>query len=162
MDHTVDGRHSGHGIFEDALPFTENQIGGNHDGFALIAFSQEGEEDFHFITGVLNITNIIQDHAGKLLELGQLLRKAQISLGGEQTLHQCAGWCPEDRIPCVDELIPYGSQGMTFANTWFANGNHIGGLLEKGSALETLQLQLQCWRKPIEREGAEGLLHRKS
>src|SRR2546421_1369948 len=108
MDHTVDGRHSGHGIFEDALPFTENQIGGNHDGFALIAFSQEGEEDFHFITGVLNITNIIQDHAGKLLELGQLLRKAQISLGGEQTLHQCAGWCPEDRIPCVDELIPYG------------------------------------------------------
>ncbi len=87
MDHAIDGRHGGHRIFEDALPFTENQIGGNHDGFALIAFSQEGEEYFHFITGVLNITNIIQDHAGKLLELGQLLRKAQVSRGPD-TLHR--------------------------------------------------------------------------
>ncbi len=28
----------GHRIFKNALPFTKDQIGGNHDGFALVAF----------------------------------------------------------------------------------------------------------------------------
>jgi hypothetical protein len=37
MHHPINGGHSGHGIFEDAIPLAEDQIGRQDDGFAFIA-----------------------------------------------------------------------------------------------------------------------------
>ena len=82
MDDAVNGRHSGHGIFEDAVPFTEDEIGGNHHRFAFVALGQEGKEHLHLITIMLHIANVIQDDAGKLVQFGQFLGQPQIPLGG--------------------------------------------------------------------------------
>src|SRR4030088_751117 len=76
MDHAVNSSHSGHGIFKDPFPFAKDQVGGNQDRFALIAFRKEGKEDLHFITIMLDIANIVEDDASKLVQLGKLLRQA--------------------------------------------------------------------------------------
>lgn len=39
MDDTVNGRHGGHGVFKDPIPFAEDQIGGNEHRFTFIALS---------------------------------------------------------------------------------------------------------------------------
>ena len=38
MDHAVEGRHRRHGIFEDLVPFTKDEVRRNHHRPALIAF----------------------------------------------------------------------------------------------------------------------------
>ena len=47
VNYWVDRREGVHGIFENYLPFGENQIGRDHDAAALIALGEECEEDFH-------------------------------------------------------------------------------------------------------------------
>ena len=44
-DHPVDGRGGGHKVGEDALPRREDQVGGDTQGPAFVAFGDEGEED---------------------------------------------------------------------------------------------------------------------
>jgi len=47
-----------------------HEIGGNHHGPGFIALGQEREEDFHLITIMLNIADVIENDAGKLIEPG--------------------------------------------------------------------------------------------
>ena len=49
VDHAVDGSHGGHGIFEDAFPFAEHEIGGDQHRFAFIAIRKKRKEHLHFI-----------------------------------------------------------------------------------------------------------------
>ena len=51
MDHPVDGRGGGHGVGEDMLPLGEDQVGGDAQGAALVAFGDEGEETFEAMEG---------------------------------------------------------------------------------------------------------------
>jgi len=36
MNQSVDGRHGGHGVVEDFVPFGEGQVGGDHERPALV------------------------------------------------------------------------------------------------------------------------------
>jgi hypothetical protein len=76
VDHAVDSGHGGHRIFKDALPFTEDPIGGNHHRFMFLALGQEGKEHLHFIAVVLHIANVIENDTGKFVQPGQFLREA--------------------------------------------------------------------------------------
>ena len=73
VDHAVDGRHGGHGIFEDSFPFAEHEIGGDQHRFAFIALRKKRKKHLHFVTIVLHVANIIEDDSGKFVQLGQLL-----------------------------------------------------------------------------------------
>ena len=63
VNQAINGGHRGHGVFENAFPFAKDQIGTNHHRFALVALSQKGEEYLHFITIMLDIADIIENHA---------------------------------------------------------------------------------------------------
>ena len=61
MDEPVDGGHGGHRVLEDPVPLAEDQVGGDHDGFLLVALGQEVEEDLHFVAGLLHVTDVVDD-----------------------------------------------------------------------------------------------------
>src|SRR5713101_8834281 len=56
-----------------------------------------------------------------------------------------------------DKLIGHGSQSVTFSDARFAHSHHIHSSLQKGSALESLQLQLQSWAQMACLKGQKGL-----
>jgi hypothetical protein len=100
-----------------------------------------GEKDFHLLAILLHIADVVEEDTSVAIQFRQLLRQAQVTLSSEQALHQCRGGRPQDRVPLLGQFIGHGTEGMTFANAWLANGDDIGRLLEKRSAFETFQLQ---------------------
>ena len=76
MHNAVDSSQGRHGIFEDAIPLSKDQIRGNHHGFAFIALGQKGEEYFHLATVLLDIANILEDNTGEAIEHGESLWEA--------------------------------------------------------------------------------------
>ncbi len=63
-------------------------------------------------------------------------------------------------MSCENELVGDGSEGVTFADPWLAQGDHIGGVLEKGPAFEAFELEPQAGREPLQLEGAPGFVLR--
>jgi hypothetical protein len=61
VNDTVNGSCGGHGVFEDLIPLGKDQIGSDHHTATLIALSQLSKENFHFVAGLLDITDVIQD-----------------------------------------------------------------------------------------------------
>src|SRR5690606_36205623 len=62
VNDAVNGGGRGEGIFEDLVPFGEDEIGGDHHTTALIPFGQEGKEHLHFLSALLDVTNVVEDH----------------------------------------------------------------------------------------------------
>ncbi len=61
VDDTVNSSSGGHGVLENLIPLREDKIGSNDDAVTLIAFSEQGKKDFHFVTRLLNITDVVED-----------------------------------------------------------------------------------------------------
>ena|SRR5579875_1146998 len=70
VDHAVDSRHRRHGILENALPFTEDEIGADQHRLAFIALGKKGKEHLHFVAIVLNVADIVKDDTGIFVQLG--------------------------------------------------------------------------------------------
>ena len=68
MHEAVDGCHGGHGILEDLIPLGEAQVGGDHDRLLLVALGQEVEEGLHFLAGLLDIADVVNDDTVEALE----------------------------------------------------------------------------------------------
>jgi len=162
VDHAVDSSHSGHGIFENAFPFTEHEIGADQHGFAFIAFRKKRKKHLHFVAIMLNVANIIEDDTGIFVQFGQLLGQAQIAFGGEEPLHERAGWRPADGMTRQDEFIPKCGEHVTFPDARLPNGYNIDRLLQERSRFESLDLELEGGGEPLEIERAEGFLQRQT
>ncbi|MBA7580894.1 hypothetical protein ES708_22792 [subsurface metagenome] len=61
MDQAIDSGRSGHGVFEDFLPFREGQVATDHDTGPFIAVGQKRKQHFHFFPALLDIADIIDD-----------------------------------------------------------------------------------------------------
>ena len=61
MDEPVDGSSGGHGILEDLLPVGEGEIAGEQDTAALIAVSQEREQDLHLVATLLDVADVVDN-----------------------------------------------------------------------------------------------------
>jgi hypothetical protein len=61
MHQAVNGRHSGHWVLEDLVPFGEHQIAADHHAAPLISLGQKREQHFHLGAVLLHITQIVQD-----------------------------------------------------------------------------------------------------
>ena len=71
MDDAVDSRGGGHGVFEDLVPFTEDQIAGDDHGASLVALSHESEEDFDFFGALLHVAKVVEDDDVKGIKAAQ-------------------------------------------------------------------------------------------
>ena len=68
MNQTVNRRHGGHRIFEDSFPFAEDQIRRDDHGLAFVALSEERKQHLHFVTIMLDVADIVENDAGKLVQ----------------------------------------------------------------------------------------------
>jgi hypothetical protein len=103
MHDPINSRGGGHRIFEDLIPFGEDQVRGDHHAFALISFGQQSEEDFHLGTIVLYVTDVIERNAVEVVEPLQFAGQSQIFLCIEQPLHQLYHGCEENRMAALEQ-----------------------------------------------------------
>ena len=69
VNEAIDGGHGGHGILEDLVPLGEDQVRGDDNALLFVAFGQELEEDLHLLTGLLDVTDVIEDDGIEAVEL---------------------------------------------------------------------------------------------
>src|SRR5947209_3876621 len=127
-----------------------HEIGRDQHRFTFIALGKKREEHLHFVAIVLKVANIIKDDTGIFVQLGQLLGQAQVPFGGEESLHEGACWRPEDAMTRQDEFIPKCGEDVAFSNAWFSHRNDIDRVLEEGPRFESLDLELESGREPLQ------------
>src|SRR5258708_9637638 len=110
------------------------------------------------MTVVLDVANVVQDHTGEAIQIGELVGETQVTVGSQESLDQGSGARPQHRMTGQDEFVAHGSQGVTFPNPGTAHSNHIDGGLQKCSAPEPLELQLKGRGESCQVEGAKGLV----
>ena len=84
MDHPVDGRGGGHGVGEDVLPLGEDQVGGDAQGAAFVAFGDEGEEDLGLLSALGQVAQVVEEQEVEVVQLAQPAGQVQVALGGEE------------------------------------------------------------------------------
>src|SRR5215469_1051556 len=65
-------------------------------------------------------------------------------------------------MPGQNELIPKGSENVTFPDPWLPHGDDIRGVLQEGSWFEPFDLELERRSEKALVQGAEGLLRRQA
>ena len=103
MDEAVDGG-DGHGrIGEDLVPFAEGLITSDDEALALVALGDELEQDGGLGLILAHITEVVEDEAVELVELGESGGQHEIAPGGLQLLHEVGRAGEEHAVAVVDE-----------------------------------------------------------
>ena len=105
MDQPIDGSGGGHGIFEDGVPFRKRQVASNQDAAALVAMGQQGKEHFHFLPGVLDIADVVEDQPILFAPAFQQSGQGQFALGQQQFLHHQVTRHKQDLSILVDQFL---------------------------------------------------------
>ena len=106
MDEPVNGRCGGHGIFEDLVPLTEDQVGGDHQALALVALGQKRQQHLHLLTVLLHIADVIEHHHLIVVQLAQHGFQPELLLGYEHVLHQVEGRDEQHRAVVMENQFP--------------------------------------------------------
>ena len=69
MDESIDRRRRRHLIPEDAIPVREDQIAGDEDRAALVAFGEQRKENLGFLGTLLDVADVVQDQHGDVIQL---------------------------------------------------------------------------------------------
>jgi hypothetical protein len=139
MDEAVDGRGGGHGILEDAVPFTEDEVAGDEERAPLVALGHEGEEDLDFLSALLDVANVVEDEQVERVELGQSARESEVTFGSEELLDEAKGRGEEDGTTSLHERVTEGGCGVRLAATGQAEAEDVVGAVEKVAVSELVQ-----------------------
>ena len=85
MDDAVNGGSGGHGVFEDLIPLRKDQIGSDDNTAAFITFRQEGKQDFHLFSGLLNVADIIEDQDFKTIQAAKFDFQFEVPASAQQS-----------------------------------------------------------------------------
>ena len=130
----VDGGGGGHRLLEDALPFAEDQVAGDHHRAALVALGEEGEEHLHLLPVLLDIPDIIKGHDRIPVQLLEQRFQFQRLLGEQQFLHQLESRNEQHGVAMPQDQLPaQGSHEMTFPTARQAEGEHVLPALHKAA-----------------------------
>ena len=73
----------GHGILEDPIPLTEDQVGGDLQAAPFVPLGKESEQHLHFFTALLHITDVVQYHDLEAVKLLEHLFDFQLTFGNQ-------------------------------------------------------------------------------
>ena len=73
VNNTINGGRRGQGVFEDLVPLGKDQVGGDDDATAFIAFGEQGEEHLHLVARLLDVAYVIEDQHIKAVEAAKFL-----------------------------------------------------------------------------------------
>ena len=119
MDHPVNRRGGGRGVGEDALPLRYDQIGSDAQRSPFVAFGDEGEKDLGPFAIFEQISKAIEEREVEVVQRTQLPMQRQIALGGEEFLHQAAGWSEEDGVASFHQAVAHWPE-MLASGYWNA------------------------------------------
>ena len=140
MHHAVDGRSGGHGVGEDALPLGEDQVRGDAQRPAFVAFGDEGEEHLRLLGPLGQVAQIVEEQEVKVVQLAQLPGQVQVSVGCKQLLHQPVGGGEEDRVPRFHQAAPHSAQRMGLAGPGKPEGQEVDATLDEAPLGQLVQL----------------------
>src|SRR5258708_5193539 len=87
MHQTVHRCHRRHRVLENLVPLRENQIAAQQYAAPLISLGQKGEEHFHLLPRLLNVSQVVQNDRLKAVQLLEQFIQAQLPLGCQRLLH---------------------------------------------------------------------------
>ena len=92
MHQTIDRCGCGHGVFEDPIPLTENEVAGDHETASFVALGQKGEQNFHlFGLLLLDVADLVEDDDIVAIELFEQCFESEIPSGDEHLLYEMEG-----------------------------------------------------------------------
>ena len=118
VNNAVNGGRGGQGILEDLIPLREDKIGSDDHATALVALSKQGEKDFHLVTGLLNIADVIEDQNFEAIQAAKLKFQFEVTPCAQQAVHQAIGWGEENTVADIDQFVSDGGGEVRFAFTW--------------------------------------------
>src|SRR3982074_2412665 len=98
MDDTVDGGGRRPRVVENLIPLRKHDIARDDDTASLVAFGEEGKEDFHLVAALLDVADVVEDDGVEGIEGRELALEPKVALRGEQSLHERIGRDEEDAI----------------------------------------------------------------
>ena len=93
---------------EDAVPVGEHEVARDQNAPSLVAFGEEREEDFHLLSVLLHVPDVIERHDVELVEAAQLPLETEVPLRREQPLHEPERGREQDPVSSLDELVTDG------------------------------------------------------
>ena len=84
MHQAVHCGHRRHGVLENLVPLREHQIAAHQQAAPLVSLGQKGEEHFHLLPRLLNVSQVVQNDGLKAVQLLEQSIQAQFLLGGQQ------------------------------------------------------------------------------
>src|SRR5512139_2449763 len=92
----VDRRGRRHWALEDAAPLAEDEVARDEEGATLVALGHEREEHLGLVSGLLHVSDVVEDHEVVDVELPQRARERKIATSGEEVLYELVGRGEED------------------------------------------------------------------
>jgi len=148
VNDAVNGGSGGHRVLENLIPLGEDEIGSNDHAAAFIAFGKQGEKDFHLVTRLLNIANIIQDQDFKTVQTTEFKLQFEITPVAKQAIHQAVGWGKENTTTHVDQFVTKGGSKVSFPSSRQTKDEYILASINKLSGAELGKQSLYLERRP--------------
>ncbi len=80
MHEPIDGG-GDHGILENTIPLTEDEIAGDHKAAAFVSFCKEGEEHFHLFGALLDIAKVVENEDVAAIQFSEQVFEGEVSFG---------------------------------------------------------------------------------
>ena len=125
MDQAVDGGCGCHGVFEDALPLAEGQVARQQDAASFIALGEEREQDFHFISVVLDVADVVDDERVVACQAFEEPLEAQVLFGPQELLDQQAAGREIHAPAALNQFMADGTQQVGLATAGVAEGQDV-------------------------------------
>lgn len=135
------------GSLEDAFPLGKRQVTGEEHTAAFITLGQQREQHLHFLPGLLDIAQIIDDQHFVASQFLQNPRQAQIPFGDQQILHQQTARNKIDPPPLANQFLAQGRRKMGLATARISKKQSVLSAIQKGSLQQGIQLLLHFWRQ---------------
>ena len=163
MDESVDGRHGRHRVLEDLVPLAEDQVRGDDDRLLLVALSEEGEQDLHFLAGLLDVADIVEDDDVEAFEFGECGRQFQVAFGREQLRHQFERRGKHHlQLMSLDPLATEGGDQMRFAAPRQTEAQQIVAAANQVTGQQRGQLSSHFIRRLFLFDRVDGFARRQS
>src|SRR5437867_1175298 len=105
MYETIDGRGGRHGVLEDSVPLTEDEVARDEHGAALVALGHQREEHLGLLGRLLHVPDVIEDQEVVDVERTEGPWQREIASRNEQLLYELERRHEEHRTPGLQERV---------------------------------------------------------
>src|ERR1700728_1766234 len=157
MHETIDCGGGRHGVLEDSLPLTEDEVARDEYRAALVALCHQREEDLGLLGGLLHIPDVIENQEVVDVERAEGPWQREIAARTEQLLYELERRHEEHRTPGLHERVAERARRMALADPGQPEDQDVVSAVEEFAGREFLEFYDERAGKPLLVEGIESL-----